>query len=168
MAKKKSNKNSNGRAEVSVQLRSSFLYPQLHEDVLEAVAPFIGTITFHHTPTTHDAVNVYRTNVMGKFTCTDKNCRAKGWGSKKVSIVITKYYGNEYNAVVYGQRCKECNHLGDLHLDKDSYIERVAYRLKKWGGVEMDKPYYTRKQGLPHKRDLCEGCKRGLCSEEGG
>jgi hypothetical protein len=35
----------------------------------------------------------------------------------------------------------------------DSYVERVAYRLKKWCGVELERP------------EFCEGCKAGHCGE---
>ena len=80
-----------------------------------------------------------------------------------MSILIGGYPGNGYNAIVFNQRCQACNRLGILTLDKDSYIERVAYRLKKGAGVRVDEQYYVGKEGPPHKPELCEGCKRGYC-----
>ena len=72
---------------------------------------------------------------------------------------------NGYNAIIFNQRCESCNGLGTLTLDKNSYVERVAYRLKKWAGVRMEEQHYAGKVGSPHKSELCEGCKRGYCQE---
>ena len=57
------------------------------------------------------------------------------------------------------------NKLGALTLDEHSYVERVAYRLKKWAGVRMEQMRYAGKGGLPHRSDLCEGCRRGYCQQ---
>jgi hypothetical protein len=54
-----------------------------------------------------------------------------------VIIQIRGYSGNGYNAVVFNQRCRSCDWLGALTLDEKSYIDRVAYRLKKWAGVAV-------------------------------
>ena len=78
---------------------------------------------------------------------------------------MRRYGVNEYNAVVFNQRCRDCNSLGNLTLDESSYVERVAYRLKKWAGVELQAPPYREKKGPPHKSELCEGCKQGCCQE---
>lgn len=50
--------------------------------------------------------------------------------------------GAQYNARIYHQRCLRCNNLGKPRLD-DSYAERVTYRLKKWCGMEMNRPFYS-------------------------
>jgi hypothetical protein len=68
---------------------------------------------------------------MGKFRCNNNGCSNRGWGSKKVTILIRGYPENGYNAVVFNQRCMSCNGLGTLTLDENSYVKRVAYRLKK-------------------------------------
>ena len=48
----------------------------------------------------------------------------------------------------------------------ESYAERVAYRLKKWCGVEVEPPHYNPEpKGPPHEIELCEGCKDGHCAE---
>ena len=70
-----------------------------------------------------------------------------------------------YNAVVFNQRCKCCTKLGSLKLDKESYVERVAYRLKKWAGITLEKSYVAPRKGPPHESSLCEGCKRGICPQ---
>ena len=41
----------------------------------------------------------------------------------------------------------------------------MAYRIKKWNGIEMEVPDFSGKKGAPHESDLCEGCKAGHCSE---
>lgn len=70
---------------------------------------------------------------------------------------------------MYKQRCQRCNMLGDLLLERGgSYAERVAYRIKKWCGVETEPPPYQAKDNeVPHRSDLCEGCKAGHCKEGG-
>jgi hypothetical protein len=75
------------------------------------------------------------------------------------------YQENGYNAVVFNQRCKLCDRLGTLTLDERSYIDRVAYRLKKWAGIQLERQYYAQIQGLPHKTDLCQGCTSGVCQQ---
>ena len=74
---------------------------------------------------------------MGKFKCNNHACSKGGWGSKKVAIMIRGYPGNGYSAVVFNQCCKACNQLGTLELDEKSYIDRVTYRLKKFGEVSL-------------------------------
>ena len=88
----------------------------------------------------------------------------KGWGSKKICIVIRKYPSNGYSAQVFNQECVSCEEFGRLQINVNSYVERVAYRLKKWAGVAVDKPSHAGVLGRPpHKSELCEGCKRGYC-----
>jgi len=71
---------------------------------------------------------------------------------------------NTYDAVVFKQRCRTCQHLGTMRINENSYIERVAYRLKKWAGVPMETPEYNAvERGPPHESSLCEGCKAGCC-----
>ncbi|CAN9395563.1 unnamed protein product [Alternaria alternata] len=45
-------------------------------------------------------------------------------------------------------------------MDEETYVERVAYRLKKWAGVKMERPFFGHKilHG-PHDSERCEGCK---------
>jgi hypothetical protein len=92
-------------------------------------------------------------------------CDTNGWSSKKVAILIRGYAENGYNATVFNQRCRTCDQLGTLALDEKSYVERVAYRIQRWAGVQVEQPYYASKGGKPHKRELCEGCKKGVCRQ---
>jgi hypothetical protein len=137
-------------------------FPELHQDVLDALPSAMNSLKFNHRDNFHDANKLYSTNVMGDFTC-NNHPRALIWPSKRVAIVIRGYPGNEYNAVVYSQRCKLCDELGVLDLDENSYVERIAYRLKRWAGVPVEIPPYDEKTSRPHKSDLCEGCKAGYC-----
>jgi len=146
-------------------MRTSLMFPSLHQDVINAVSDEIASTWFHEKDSDRDSNNEYSTHVMGKFKCNNNACSTVGWGSKKVAIRIRGYPRNGYNAVVFNQCCKSCNQLGTLTLDEKSYVDRVAYRLKKWAGVPMEHQYYPPKKGLPHKRNLCEGCKRGVCQQ---
>ncbi|KAI4862768.1 zinc-binding domain-containing protein [Hypoxylon rubiginosum] len=143
------------------EAKTSYTYPSLHHDVSKAVSSDIAKTWF--SKKSGGAHSEYSTHVMGKFKCDNGGCSNRGWGSKKVTILIRGFSGNGYNAVVFNQRCRSCNKLGTLTLDDTSYVERVAYRLKKWAGVKMEDQRYDGKVGPPHKTELCEGCKRGYC-----
>ncbi|KAK1624559.1 zinc-binding domain-containing protein [Colletotrichum phormii] len=143
--------------------RTSFKYPFLHKAVSNAVSNDLPSTWFNKNGSKESPNNEYSTNVMGKFKCDNTSCPNITWTSKKVAIVIKGYHGNGYDAVVFNQRCMSCKELGSFTLDKQSYVERIAYRLKRWAGVEMEQPFYAGKEGPPHQIDLCEGCKRGYC-----
>ncbi|KAI1414348.1 zinc-binding domain-containing protein [Hypoxylon sp. FL1857] len=143
--------------------KASYTYQSLHRNVAEAVSDEIPKTWFNSKD--DKPSKIYTTHVMGKFKCKNGGCSNNGWGSKKVAIRIVGYPGNGYNATVYSQRCRSCNKFGAFTLDEDSYVERVAYRLKKWAGVDMEIQPYTRNEGPPHKRALCEGCRLGICTE---
>ena len=129
------------------ETRTSLMFPSLHQDVLNAVSDTLASIQFHEEDSDSGSNNEYSTCVMGRFNCPNDACSTGGWGSKKVAIRIRGYPGNGYNAVVFNQRCQSCNRLGNMELDKSSYVERVAYRLKKWAGVVVERPIYTPKKG---------------------
>ncbi|ORY15961.1 zinc-binding domain-domain-containing protein [Clohesyomyces aquaticus] len=145
---------------------TSFMFLTLHQDIMNAVSDEIPSAWFNDNDTDKGSNNNYETHVMGYFFCNNKACSNTGWGSKMVTILIRGYPGNGYNAVVFNQRCKSCNRLGSFKLDKDSYIERVAYRVKRWAGISTEAPYYMPREGPPHRESLCEGCKRGICRRQ--
>lgn len=140
------------------------IHPELHGDVSRLLAEDELHLSFHRNDSTNDCTKDYDTNIMGRFSCRNEACTASGWSSKKISITIRLYSGGRYNARVYHQRCQQCNTLSHPWLD-ESYAERVAYRLKKWHGVEMEVPGYVGSNRRPHHRALCEGCRAGHCSE---
>ncbi|KAH8699374.1 zinc-binding domain-containing protein [Phaeosphaeriaceae sp. PMI808] len=156
MAKKKFSK-------PKAETRTSFMFPSLHEEIVNVVSGEIASAWFHENDSDEDSNYKYSTHVMGKFKCKNNACSTGGWGSKRVAILIRGYPEDGYNAIVFNQRCESCDRLGTLTLDEKSYVDRVSYRLKKWAGVAMEQQYYAPKAGLPHKRNLCEGCKRGVC-----
>ncbi|KAL5000906.1 zinc-binding domain-containing protein [Aspergillus recurvatus] len=159
-------------------------YPSLHSSVVEHLKPSGLTMAFHPVDTdeapsrTH--VLKYNTNIMGVFACYNKSCPSRGWASKMVAVTIRMYRkdgdnhnhsgkgegrGKQpglYNVRVYHQRCKKCTFLSRPKLD-ESYAERVAYRLKKWHGIEVEQPVCVQKGKAPHVKRLCEGCKAGVC-----
>ncbi|EXJ69996.1 uncharacterized protein A1O5_07069 [Cladophialophora psammophila CBS 110553] len=145
--------------------RTSFMFPALHEDVANAVSHSIASTWFCQNNSDEGTNNIYATHVMGRFSCNNNAC-GNGWSSKKVAILIRGYAENGYNAEVFNQRCKTCNKLGALVLDKQSYVDRVAYRIQRWAGVQVERQNYASKRGMPHKREFCEGCKRGVCRQK--
>lgn len=85
-----------------------------------------------------------------------------------IAITFRLYPGSRYNARVYHQRCKSCEALSWPKLDY-SYADRVAYRIKRWSGVQMETAfYYLQKSKGPHNSRLYEGCKDGHCEELDG
>jgi hypothetical protein len=152
-------------AKPTQETREFFTYPAFHQNIAEAVLPEISSAWFQEDESDENFDNEWFTHVMGIFICNNDACKSQLWVSRKVPIEIRGYNENGYNAFVYNQRCKSCDGLGTFVLDKESYVERVAYRLKKWAGVIMPLPYYEPKKGLPHETDFCEGCKRGKCRE---
>jgi hypothetical protein len=145
--------------------KETYMFPSLHQHVVNEVSDEIASPKFHPDDSDSAANNTYSTNVMGTFKCTNNACSNHGWGSKKVAILIRRYSEGLYNAVVFNQRCRSCNKLGKPILDMESYVDRVAYRLKVWAGVKMERPNFNLKQGPRHEDTLCEGCKRGVCSK---
>lgn len=150
------------------ETRTSFMFPSLHQNIVNAVSDEVASTWFHERDSDRDSNNEYRTHVMGKFKCKNNDCSTGGWVSGQVAIMIRGYPMNGYNAVVFNQRCKSCDQLGTLTLDKKSYVGRVAYRLKKWAGIPMEPPECGRRTSKPHRSDLCEGCKRGVCQQSNG
>ena len=142
------------------------MYPELHHAVFsELESAIFQPPSFHRRYSSKGSDLDYSTNVMGHFICPNTKCSTAGWGSKKIAIQIRRYpSSNEYNALVFNQRCRNCDELGGLILDETSYVERVVYRLKKWAGVKVTPPEFRRNPGEPHRSDLCEGCKVGRCS----
>ncbi|EKD11938.1 hypothetical protein MBM_09908 [Drepanopeziza brunnea f. sp. 'multigermtubi' MB_m1] len=135
-----------------------------HDDVSRLLEVEGHPFTFHNLDDELGCSKTYDTTVMGKFHCRNRNCESKIWASKRVAITIRMYPGKRYNARVYGQRCKKCDWLSVPTLD-DSYAERVAYRLLKWSGVEQERPQFSGESTIPHRSDLCEGCRAGHCAE---
>ena len=142
------------------------IYQTLHDDVSRLLEENDVHFDFHENDDTETCIKKYDTNIMGRFICRNRTCVTDGWSSKRIAITIRMYPGAQYNARVYNQRCRGCNRLGEPHLD-GSYAERVAYRLKKWCGIEMDRPVYSGQSKGPHQSDLCEGCRDGHCTQLG-
>lgn len=138
------------------------MFPSLHSEVAKSLDESGLTFTFHNVDQ-RNCTKEYDTNIMGRFSCHNPKCAAKGWSSKVIPITIRMYSRQKYNARVYHQRCITCNQTAKPHLD-NSYAERIAYRLKKWSDVEVERPPYEREDdGRPHISYLCEGCKAGHC-----
>ncbi|KXJ91876.1 zinc-binding domain-domain-containing protein [Microdochium bolleyi] len=142
-------------------------FPELHDRICAAVSDdsVYPRWVERDSDNTRDHNEEYSTNIMGTFRCANKSCSSERWGSKMVSIVIRGYVDDGYHAEVFNQRCRACNQLGVFSLNEQSYIDRVAYRIKKWAGVEVERPPYNAGEGPPHQSELCEGCKRGYCQK---
>lgn len=144
------------------ETRTSFKFPELHAKITEAVLPEIASTWFQND---HSKCynNEHVTCVVGSFTCDNQACKKRSWVSGVVPIVIRGYARNGYSAVVFNQRCKSCEKLGTLTMDESTYVERVAYRVKKWAGVRVESAVYNKISKGPHEEELCEGCKVGTC-----
>jgi hypothetical protein len=140
------------------------MFPLMHDKVAHLLEVEDLYFTFHDLDEDTGCIRDYDTCIMGRFRCRNQKCHSKGWSSKKIAVTIRMYPGERYNARVYHQSCKTCNLISKPILD-DSYAERVAYRLKKWNGVELERPIFSGKSKGPHEDDLCEGCKAGHCNE---
>ena len=140
------------------------MYSKLHDDVSRLLEEDDLYFDFHGNSNAKNCIKEYDTNIMGRFICSNQECGSNGWSSKRIAVTIRMYSGAQYNARVYHQRCQECNWLSKPRLD-GSYAERVAYRLKKWCGIEIERPFYSEGKGPPHRSHLCEGCRDGHCSQ---
>lgn len=139
------------------------LYPELHNTVSHLLEDTTLRFEFYEYDDSNTCVKDYDTNIMGEFICQNEKCSSDGWGSMQIAITIRIYPQRRYNARVYFQRCKECKQLSKPTLD-GSYAERIAYRLKRWNGVAVDAPEYSKPtEKKPHRSHLCEGCKDGHC-----
>ncbi|KAI1258753.1 zinc-binding domain-containing protein [Xylariaceae sp. FL1019] len=145
---------------------ASSMYPSLHGDVSSLLADDNLRFTFHPNGVDSQASRTHDTNIMGYFACNNPQCANKGWASKRIAITIRMFEGRKYNASVWHQHCKSCDAISKPKVD-DSYADRVAYRLKKFCGIQMEPPFYDKKRGKPHRSYLCEGCKAGHCTEGG-
>lgn len=79
-----------------------------------------------------------------------------------IALTIRLYSGKRHNAVVWHQRCRECETFGQPTLD-DTYAERIAYRLKVWFRIPVEPVVYVAADTEPHEVGLCEGCKNRHC-----
>jgi len=159
-------KNKSRKPEAKPETRTEFIFPWFHKYIDEEVSPL--ECAWYNPSGNPDKglKHRYNTHVMGRFRCTNEHCGTDGWASGKVAILIRGYNHNGYNAVVFNQRCKGCGQLGNFMIDRQSYVDRVAYRIQKWAGIKLEPPHYDSKPGKPHKKHLCEGCKRGVCRQE--
>ncbi|KAL2803112.1 zinc-binding domain-containing protein [Aspergillus granulosus] len=139
------------------------LHPKLHDDVARLLDEEGLQLDFFDADDEETNVEERDTNVMGRFICQNSGCYSSGWSSKKIAITIRMYPRQRYNARVYHQRCRNCRAVGRLILDTGCYAERVTYWLKKWNGIEVQRPDYSSQSRGPHDSELCEGCKVGHC-----
>ncbi|KFY03141.1 hypothetical protein V490_00269 [Pseudogymnoascus sp. VKM F-3557] len=128
------------------------MYPSLHNSVSQLLSSSGLYFTFLGTDSDSGLIREYDTFIMGKFRCWNGDCPKVIWTSGVVAITIRMYPGERYNARVYHQRCDGCNALSKPILD-ESYAQRIAYRLKKWSGVEVEPPVYKEGKGSPHSME---------------
>lgn len=142
------------------------MYAALHNDVSRHLRNANLHFNFHQADNSQNCIREHDTNIMGKFTCQNPSCHSRTWSSQKIAITIRMYPRRRYNARVYHQACSTCERPCKPDLDDVSYVERVVYRLKKWSGIQMERPPYSgQSKGPPHRSHLCEGCKAGHCGQ---
>jgi hypothetical protein len=144
----------------------SSMWPEYHNQVHAEIRDSGLSYTFNRQDTDRQVIGKpYDTSIIGHFDCNNPNCKSSGWDSIKVAITIRRYLNKKYNAKVWHQRCMSCDRIGELTLDVKSYVDRVAYRLKKWSGLDPDIPVYSGTAKGPHQKKYCEGCKASHCRE---
>lgn len=136
------------------------IYPELHEQVQDALKDPYLSYSFHQTDDDVNCVESFETKVCGVFIC--KWCKGRRWRSGTIATVIRLYSDDSYNARVYHQHCKVCECTCRPELDS-SYSERVSRRLKIWSGVYVEPVQHESKVTRPHDERRCEGCLNGLC-----
>ncbi|KAK6498364.1 hypothetical protein TWF481_010956 [Arthrobotrys musiformis] len=138
------------------------LFPEYHVLIAESVPRVV------FTPNVRGADHEYTTFLVGRFTCSGEGC-GKAWTSGKVATKIRGYDRRdgqlEYSVQVFNQRCKTCESLGWMNLEIEAYVERVERRLRIWKGESLPRLPWNEKHTPPHKSELCEGCKAGVCPE---
>ena len=139
------------------------MYPSFHNEVSDLLVIHGLQFRFYNEDEDDSCLDEYDTNIMGRFVCRNQRCPVPGWKSKKIAVTIRRYSDDQYNARIYHQSCKNCGRISKPKLDH-SYKERVAYRIQKWCGMQMDAPPFSDQSDGPHRSDLCEGCKQGHCS----
>ncbi|KAL6232203.1 hypothetical protein BDW75DRAFT_232978 [Aspergillus navahoensis] len=139
------------------------LYPSLHDDVARLLDEEGLCFDFFDIDDAKSNILEQDTNIMGRFFCRTRRCHSNGWQSKKIATTIRLYTGQRYNARVYHQRCRYCNAIAPPVLD-DSYAKRVSYWMKKWNGVQVQKPSISGQGGGPHDSALCERCRADHCT----
>lgn len=145
------------------------MHPDLHGEVSQRLEANGLSVEFYEEGEPEDSIRDYDTKVMGAFTCPNRSCRIQRWTSNLIGISIQLYEDEEYNAIVWHQRCQKCESMGILKLDVQSYVDRVVYRLGKWLGLDAAVPPYSGSiENRPHKQELCEGCKSGHCQRGKG
>lgn len=155
------------KAQRKAQKPTWSMFPLMHDYVSSLLEVECLNFTFHDLDDDVDIMRTCDTSIVGRFSCHNPKCQSNGWLSMRTAITIRMYRGKRYNARVYHQRCKACNFLSKPTLE-DSYAERVAYRLKTWCGVELERPTFSGQSKGPHEVKFCEGCKAGHCSEGRG
>lgn len=144
----------------------SSMYPELHNYVAESLDDDGLEYSFRDHDKKVDIKRQYDTNIIGEFVCGNKACVRHKWHSNSIAITIQEYEDKSYNVVVYHQICSRCKKSTRATLDKLSYSDRVAYRLKKWNGIDSKQLVREVESKGDHKEKLCEGCIKGLCSKK--
>jgi hypothetical protein len=147
---------------------SSFcMYPDLHDEISKQLEANGLSVEFYGEGQREDTIRDSDTRISGTFTCPNQSCSVEGWSSGIVAISIQLFKHGRYNALVWHQRCRDCEAVGRLEVDVQAYTNRVVYRLGKWLGLKVAAPPYSGNILLdgPHRDELCEGCKNGHCKE---
>ncbi|KAF4454074.1 hypothetical protein F53441_3359 [Fusarium austroafricanum] len=144
----------------------SSMYPELHSYVALSLEEDDPVYTFREQYQKTDIKRVFDTKVIGKFFCHRSQCGNREWHSNSIAIRIREYHGNQYNVQVYHQQCSKCKKPTRAKLDKPIYADRVAYRIKKWNGIEAEQLKLDVETNGAHRAELCERCQKGHCGKK--
>ncbi|KAF4495696.1 hypothetical protein FAGAP_8160 [Fusarium agapanthi] len=143
----------------------SSMYPELHKHVAKNLEEDGLEYTFRQNDQKVNIKQVHDTKVIGRFICRNRNCGFHRWFSNSIAIRIREYQGNEYNVKVYQQQCGRCKRHTRAELMELAYADRVAFHIKRWNGVDAEPPNIKVEPQSNHKKELCEGCKKGHCGD---
>ncbi|KAK6717080.1 hypothetical protein SNK05_000282 [Fusarium graminearum] len=143
--------------------QKSSIYPELHGYVAESLGEKLE-YTFRDHDTKVDIKRELDNTTIGKFICGRPKCVSKRWHSNSIAITIREYEDKSYNVLVYHQLCSICEKPTRAKLDKLMYGDRVSYHLKKWNGIHVKELECKVHHNGEHKKELCQGCKKGHCS----
>ena len=160
MAKKKFTKSKG-------ETRTSFMFPSLHEDVVNAVSHSMSSTWFCESDSDRGVNNKYSTHVMGKLRCKNA-CGTNIWSSKKVAILIRGYAENGYKCCSVQSALKDLRQARHFDSGREIICRTSRIQNPEVGGRSSEQQHHASKGGKPHKREFCEGCKRGVCRQTNG
>ncbi|KAJ1554620.1 hypothetical protein HK096_002687 [Nowakowskiella sp. JEL0078] len=101
----------------------------------------------------------------GTYKCLHgkKKKKTTGWSSGHICTQI-RVDGNDFEVLVWNQRCLKCHTVRSAEIDEERYISQICSKLELMFGLrESIRNVNEKKDTPPHITELCEGCMAGIC-----